>query len=125
MKIDIDSIDIAHEDSVCNVWLGRTSIEPIQYFSIQYDSEPDDQDMKLGMDTFYIEMNDQLFSCYGGVKGIKIDQEKMIIRFDQVGKEKLKLDHLELDLSSQAEKFNSLSNTLEIIFSEEIKNKSA
>ena len=50
-----------------------------RYFMIQdVINEYDEQDIKLGMNTYYIEKNDQLFSTYDGVLKIQWGSDKII-----------------------------------------------
>ncbi len=60
------------------------------YFQIQDAYEYDTQDVQLGMDTYYIEINDQSHGCYGGISKIKLKDCSIEIELNDKGNEKLK-----------------------------------
>jgi len=49
-----------------------------KYFQIQEAFKYDEQDVKLGMDKYYIEINDQKYGYYGGIEKIRLDKLKLI-----------------------------------------------
>ena len=61
-------------------------------------NEYDEQDIRLGMNTYYLEINDQLFSTYGGIKRIKMNTTRIIFLLDSRGIEKLKEQEIVIDI---------------------------
>jgi len=66
------------------------------YFMIQY-SEDDSQDRQLGIDTYYIEKNDQSMGGYGGIIELRLDKNRIQIDLSQKGTEHLKEINIEIE----------------------------
>ena len=87
------------------------------YFTIQDSDKYDHQDRELGMDTYYIEKNDQSMAGYGGVKEIKLSKNRIQIDFDQKGIDNLKETNIEIDFEFNSDEFKNLCKKLGQVFS--------
>ena len=59
MIINADTVEYGiDDDQIMFVWFGNTQIKPLEYFKIELAEEFDKQDVESGMDTYYIELND-------------------------------------------------------------------
>jgi len=72
----------------------------------------DEQDIQLGMDTYYIEMNDQLFSTYGGILGIRMRTKRIGFTLDAIGRKELKDQEIIIDYTLDEEKYIKLKDAL-------------
>jgi hypothetical protein len=99
-------------------FLGEATEQDDQiYFMIQDSNEYDHQDKELGMDTYYIEKNDQSMSGYGGVKELRLSKNKIQIDLDQKGIERLEETNIEIDFECNFDEFKNLHERLNQIFS--------
>lgn len=53
-----------------------------QYLTLQRSYEDDEQDIELGMDTYYVERAAQGRSCYGGIEQFELQRNQVIVTFD-------------------------------------------
>lgn len=85
----------------------------------------DEQEIELGMNTFYIEINDQSTSGYGGIKEIKLYKNLLSINLDKTGMANLNLENnkIEIELELDENKFENLTEKLALIFKHEQKVK--
>ena len=83
------------------------------YLMIQYTDDPDEQDIKSGMDTYYIERDDQGYSGYGGIKSWEITNNSLHIHLDEKGTNHLKTDNIQITFSLERKKFDDLRTKLE------------
>ena len=67
-------------------------IDTRRYFQFQRGHESDAQDRAAGLDTYYVERDDQLNSCYGGIESIQLGVDAIRIRLDEAGAQSLGLD---------------------------------
>ncbi|MBL4704285.1 MAG: hypothetical protein JKY54_07175 [Flavobacteriales bacterium] len=86
------------------------------YFMIQY-SEDDSQDRQLGIDTYYIEKNDQSMGGYGGIIELRLDKNRIQIDLSQKGTEHLKEINIEIEFECNIDEFGNLQKRLNQIFS--------
>jgi len=90
------------------------------YFMIQDSEEYDTQDQQLGMDTYYIEKNDQSIGGYGGIKELILDKNRIRIHLDKKGVENLKETKIEIEFDYGANEYDKLKKRLHQIFSPDI-----
>lgn len=92
------------------------------YFMIQdaFDRE-DEQEIELGMDTFYIELNDQSQGSYGGISRLHLYQNLISLTLNDIGKSHLNTEanHINIELDINAEKLIDLKDKLTLIFAVE------
>ena len=67
-----------------------------RYLQFQRSRMSDAQDQALGLDTYYVEKDDQSNSCYGGVESIDLHANTIALRLDDVGSQRLDLDKVVL-----------------------------
>ena len=67
-----------------------------EYFMIQRSFEQNLQDEELKMNTYYLERNDQRFSCYGGIQNSLLSEGKLELEFSQEAKIKLLIEKIEI-----------------------------
>lgn len=67
-----------------------------QYLQFQLSRMSDAQDQALGLDTYYVEKDDQSNSCYGGIESFDLHANMITLRLDDVGSQRLDLDKVVL-----------------------------
>ena len=63
-----------------------------RYLQFQVSHTNDEQDEALGLDTYYVEKDDQSNSCYGGIDRVDLHTGTIRIELDAVGSKRLDLD---------------------------------
>jgi hypothetical protein len=86
------------------------------YLMIQIASEFDEQDNKMGMNTYHIERDDQSYGNYGGVKKIMLFRNKVWVEMDEQGIKNLQCEEIEADFEADDETFAMLEKNLSKIF---------
>ena len=91
-----------------------------------YDRE-DEQEIELGMDTFYLEINDQSRSGYGGIEQLELWKSLLRLKLNRIGKENLKIksEILDIQLNINEKEFTNLREKLIVIFEPEKEIKTA
>jgi hypothetical protein len=93
--------------------------ETNHYFMIQHTDEYDKQDAELGMDTYYIERDDQGYSTYGGIRQIRLSPSQVTVELDEVGSKQLEVPQVVIGLNLQEEEYVHLKDHLKKIFDEQ------
>ena len=111
MNIKAKEIAITKEDGI--LIIGFLEELEQKYFMIQDAlGEYGEQDIELDMDTYYIEINDQLFSTYGGINKIKMSAQRLVFTLNNRGLESLKEDEITIDFTLSREKYLELKKEL-------------
>lgn len=87
------------------------------YFMIQHSDHYTDADKKLGMNTFYIEKNDQSMGCYGGITQIVLDRSKIRIDLNEKSAERLGELNIEISFNCADDQFLKLESKILHVFS--------
>ncbi len=119
MKLSFDAKTIAVED-MDDLWLvGFTDdeAEPTHYLQLQRTFKDSNHDIPLGMNTYYVEIDDQGSFCYGGIERFELQMDRALIKFTSHGKAKLNgIESAEITFKAETEKFNQLCDRLSKIF---------
>jgi hypothetical protein len=87
------------------------------YLMIQQSlDEYDEQDIRLGMNTYHIERDDQSYGEYGGVEQINLSRKAIEVKLDKTGKKNLQCDSVEIDFQTDDENYELLIEKLRFIF---------
>lgn len=88
-----------------------------RYLILQRDFEHDEQDVKLGMDTFHVEWCSEDMSGYGGITAFLLGPSSAEVTFDDETTEALDgVQHLSIAFDLGASERNALVNALGHIF---------
>lgn len=87
------------------------------YFSVQQSLEHDEQSIKAGMNTYYIERDDQGFGGYGGLDEIRLSKTELKAVLNEKGKKNLNAENLAVTLNIPEESFYEMKEMLIRIFS--------
>jgi hypothetical protein len=91
--------------------------DPSRYLLLQRSSEPDEQDIALGHDTYHIEWCDHGRSTYGGIEAFFLGAgSAQMIFTPQAGAALGGLEELSVSFRLSAEEYESLRQALEAIF---------
>ena len=74
------------------VSLADNELDTRKYFQFQLGHVSDLQDQALGLDTYYVERDDQSNSCYGGIESIDLRADAIKLRLDHAGSQSLRLN---------------------------------
>lgn len=81
MEIHFNASIVTVDETADHVMVAFADREdsPFQYLILQRALAPSDQDRRLGHDLVYLEVNDQLHSCYGGIDRLRITDREIVI----------------------------------------------
>ena len=89
-----------------------------RYLQFQLSDEGDEHDEALGLNTYYVEKDDQSNSCYGGIESIDLHTNTIRIKLNDVGSQRLDLDRVVLiTFDADEETLGELRSGLTTIFS--------
>ena len=63
-------------------------------------------------DVYYVERDDQSYSCYGGVERIELTPSSISVTLDEVGQNRLECESVSVDFSAEPETFESMKAML-------------
>jgi hypothetical protein len=87
------------------------------YLMIQQSlGEYDEQDVRLGMNTYHIERDDQSYGGYGGVQQMLLRRNVIEVMLDETGKQNLQCDEIKIDFETDEENYQLLTEKLAYIF---------
>ena len=91
--------------------------EPRDFLLLQRSYEDDEQDSRLGMNTYHVERNGQLWSCYGGIERFKLCRDRVKVSFTKEGSRLLgNVPGMEITFNVEESKFNELQRGLRQVF---------
>lgn len=112
-------VAIEDNDQSCLVGFADQEFDTRQYLQLQRSHTNDSQDRSLGLDTYYVERDDQSNSCYGGVERIELYADMIRLRFSAKGLRSLDLrEAIRITFDVDEETLNALRSKLTIIFAD-------
>jgi hypothetical protein len=78
--------------------------------------EYDEQDIRLGMNTYHIERDDQSYGGYGGVSQITLHRNFFEVELDDTGQTNLQCDAVKIDFQTDTAAYELLTQKLKYIF---------
>jgi hypothetical protein len=119
MKFSLTAKAVAVEDNE-DFWLvgfANDEFEPTHYLQLQRGIKDSDQDIRLGMNTYYVEIDDQSSSCYGGIEQFELRRDHALVKFSSQGEKKLNgIETAEVKFKIDNEKFIQLQDRLSKVF---------
>lgn len=98
-------------DETDDYWLVGFSDEEYQtreYLTLTRSREDDE--------TYHVERNDQLYSCYGGIQRLVLHRDRAVITLNTEGVKRLAADTMEIAFSIDDARFEQLKQTLREVF---------
>lgn len=90
--------------------------ETKQYLMLQRAFKFDEQDCRLGMDTYYVEIDGQAGSCYGGIKRFELERECVRVELAHKAKARVGERFFEITFNLGSQEFRKLRNRLKRVF---------
>lgn len=87
-----------------------------QYLMFQRAHEFDEQDRATGMDSYYVERDDQAYSGYGGVARVDLHPDRIVVRLDDTGERHLDARSVTVTFARDGRRFGKLRRRLDKIF---------
>ena len=89
-----------------------------RYLQFQRSRVGDAQDRTLGLDSYYVEKDDQSNSCYGGIESIDLHADSITLKLDDDASQHLDLDkEVLITFDADEETLSELRRGLATIFS--------
>lgn len=108
------------EYDVRTVGLSDDSEDPLDFIILQRSEEVDEQDEELEQDTYYVEIGNPSAAGYGGVKGLEVFSDRVIMTFVDSCDWVKPLRTLEIDISSLSANADDVYVALSGIFCGEV-----
>ena len=97
---EVSNIYCQDTDDIVLIIFSERDTPPTHYVMLQQAMHPRQQDIKLGQDKVYIEIDDQLRSCYGGVKSVGASSSAVVIYTDDAAAKCLRISgEIHLDIA--------------------------
>lgn len=124
MKADADEVaTTSGDDGVLVVGFAGTSAggDFSMILMRNVDPGPTGQDVALGHDTYYVEIDDQSRGGYGGIAAAELSRDRLTITFDETGQHRLGLGDDTIDIAFELadDAFADLAKRLGQIFEHE------
>jgi hypothetical protein len=118
MKFEFVANDVNYtfEDGVHVLGLVDSANEPQDYVILQRGTEFDEQDRRLGQDTYYVEVCADGVAGYGGVKSVSLDAGTLNIELEDSAKWREDLSSIQIDVQAAKDR-ERLRAWLSAIFS--------
>jgi hypothetical protein len=111
-------IAVEDSDESCLVGFADQEYDTQRYLQLQRAHVNDAQDQALGLDTYYVERDDQRNSCYGGIECCDLHADKIRLSFSDAGSRSLNLrEPMRISFDIDEEKLNAVRILLATIFS--------
>lgn len=84
MSHDFNAACVAMEEDSDRWLVGFADAEfnTQRYLTLQRGKSPEPQDIKLGLDGYHVEVDDQSRSCYGGIKCFELFHDHAVVEFE-------------------------------------------
>lgn len=116
MKLVFETDTVEIEENDLNVLIVGFFTEE-NYLMIQQSlDEYDEQDIKLGMNTYHIERDDQSYGGYGGVKQITLQRNQINVELNEIGQKNLDCEQVEIEFQTDDANYQLLTEKLSYIF---------
>ncbi len=103
----------------CLVGFADQEFDTQRYLQLQRSRNNTAQDRQLGLDTYYVERDDQLYSCYGGLEHCELHADSICFRFTEAGSKRLQLDGvLRITFAADSKTMTALKTQLSVIFAD-------
>ena len=118
MVIAFHASCVAIEDlNVCwQVAFADDKFATTRYLILERAYEVDEQSIRHGMNTYHVERDDQLWSCYGGIERFDLHRGHVVVRFTPSGAEQMKAKGMEITFEVDDLQFQKLKQRLDRIF---------
>nr|WP_249192408.1 Imm10 family immunity protein [Burkholderia cenocepacia] len=119
MKFEFVANDVNYtfEDGIHVLGIVDSTNEPQDYVILQRGTEFDEQDRKLGQDTYYVEVCADGVAGYGGVKSVSLHADTLKIELEDGAKWREDLSSIQIDVQPAKDRAG-LKAWLSAIFSD-------
>jgi len=88
-----------------------------QYLILERAYEDEEQDIRQGMDTYYVERDGQQWSMYGQIQRCELHRDHIIVQFSEQGIKRMETDEIRISYKLDDATFTQLQDRLNHIFS--------
>ncbi len=110
-------VAIEDDEDSCLVGFADDEFDTRRHLQLQRARVSTPQDRDLGMDAYYVERDDQLYSCYGGIDACELREGGIRFEFSDTASQRLELDgSLDITFEVDASTLSALKDGLKTIF---------
>ena len=110
-------VKVEEMDRVCLVGFADDGFDTRNYLTLLRSFEDDEQDVRLGLNTYHVERNDQVWSGYGGIDAFELKPDRAKITFNLAGAIAMgNVSEMEITFQIDRDRFSALKECLGKIF---------
>lgn len=110
---------IAERAEFCwHVGFADDPIDTTEYLLLQRGFEDDEQSIRLGLATYYVEISGQAASCHGGISAFDLQPSQLIITFAPKGAARLDCDQARITFDLSPAELHNLKDILRRVFAD-------
>jgi len=116
MNFKARCVALENDGETQTVGFADSEFGPETYVILQRAIEPDEQDIRLGLDQLYMTINDQSRSTYGGILEISISPGLVVIRLSAEAVKELRADgDIIVDIEVAEPSMREIKENLEVL----------
>ncbi len=81
-------------------YIGFQNASTKEHCLILFSYNYDEQDIRLGMDCHYVEVNDQAYSLYGGIENVTVNKDILAIHLNEKGSKRLETTTIHITITN-------------------------
>ena len=117
-ELEAKTVTAERAESYWQVGFADDPIDTTEYLLLQRGVEDGEQDIRLGMATYYVEINGQGAACYGGISTCHLQPGRLIITFAPQGAAKLGCDQAGITFDLSPDELHNLKEILCRVFAD-------
>ncbi|GIW82863.1 MAG: hypothetical protein KatS3mg105_4670 [Gemmatales bacterium] len=121
MRFTATCVTCQTQDDVAMLGFADDEFNTSQYVLLQKDLEPSQEDLELGHDRPYIEIDDQRYSRYGGVVKAQLKENQLVLKLDPQAAADMSVDDtIEISFRVPMERLKEISSQLRLLLGNDI-----
>jgi hypothetical protein len=116
LELEAKTVTAGRAESCWQVGFADDPVDTAEYLLLQRGVEDDEQDVRLGMATYYVEINGQGASCYGGISTLDLQPGQLFITFSPEGAARHGCDQARITFDLSPNELHKLKDILRRVF---------
>ena len=118
MQFELEAKTVIAEraESFWQVGFADDPVDTTEYLLLRRDVEDDEQNIRLGMATYYVEVGGQGASCYGGISTFDLQPGQLTITFAPEGAARVGCDKARITFDLSPDEQHNLKDVLRRVF---------
>ena len=116
LELEAKTVTAERAESYWQVGFADDPIDTTEYLLLQRGVEDDEQDVRLGMATYYVEISGQGASCYDGISTFDLQPGQLFITFGPEGAARHGCDQARITFDLSPHELHNLKDILRRVF---------